>query len=216
MSAPPSRPNAYNTTTSDTSFRKTWDRTEYAAKASVREALQKEESKARYEAKAAGKKYIPRASTPPDAKDSESRSSRLDVASNVGKTVLVPAGSATGKKGKGAGFYCADCDLTYKDNLQFVDHLNSRQHLVAVGQTGEVRRVGVEEVRERLKYLVRKREEARREEVVGLKERLEVRGEEAEREREEKRRKRREKRRKTEGGVGVKREESVEGDGIIC
>jgi len=33
--------------------------------------------------------------------------------------------------------------------------------------------------------------------------------------REEKRRKRNERRRKTEGGVGVKREE-VEGNGIIC
>ena len=131
----------------------------------------------------------------------------------------MPAGSAVGKRGKGAGFYCAECDLTYKDNLQFVDHLNSRQHLVAVGETGEVRRVGVQEVRERLAWLGRRREEERRRgegEGVDLKRRLEVRGEEDEREREERRRKRRERRRKTEGGVGVKREESVEGEGIIC
>lgn len=216
MSAPNPKPNAYNSTTSDTSFRKTWDRAEYTAKAEAREQQSKEEGKARYEAKLSGKKYIPRAATPPDAKATESRTSRLDVASNVGKTTLVPAGAATGKRGKGAGFYCADCDLTYKDNLQFVDHLNSRQHLVAVGQSGEVKRAGVEEVRERLAWLKRKREE----EVVGglvdLKRRLEVGVEEEENRKEEKRRKRRERRRKTEGGVGVKREESVEGDGIIC
>lgn len=216
MSAPTEKPSAYNSTTSDTSFRKTWDRAEYAAKAEARETKVKEEGKARYEAKLAGKKYITRASTPPDAKETQSRTSRLDVASNVGKTTLVPAGSATGKRGKGAGFYCADCDLTFKDNLQFVDHLNSRQHLVAVGQSGEVRKAGVDEVRERLAWLKRKREEETKTDIVDLRARLEVRGAADERAREEKRRKRRERRRKTEGGVGIKREVSVEGDGIIC
>ncbi|MCJ1408710.1 hypothetical protein MMC19_002785 [Ptychographa xylographoides] len=216
MSDPPRRANAYNSTTSDTSFRKTWDRAEYAAKAEIREQKVKEEGKARYEAKLAGKKYIPRASTPPDAKQTQSRTSRLDVASNVGKTTLVPAGAATGKRGKGAGFYCEDCDLTFKDNLQFVDHLNSRQHLVAVGQSGEVNKAGVEEVRERLAWLKRKREEETKVDIVDLRARLEVRGVEEEKAREEKRRKRRERRRKTEGGVGVKMEEFVEGNGIIC
>ncbi|KAL9122857.1 MAG: hypothetical protein Q9187_000593 [Circinaria calcarea] len=216
MSDPGKKSNVYNTTTSDTSFRRTWDRAEYAAKGEAREAKVKEEGKARYEAKLAGKKYVPRASTPPDAKESESRTSRLDVASNVGKTTLVPAGAATGKRGKGAGFYCADCDLTFKDNLQFVDHLNSRQHLVAVGQSGEVRRAGVEEVRERLAWLKRKKEEEKATDIVDLRARLETRVAEDEREREEKRRKRREKRRKTENGEGIKREPSVEGDGIIC
>ena len=216
MSEAPKKANAYNSSTSDTSFRKTWDRAEYAAKAEAREAKVKEEGRARYEAKLAGKKYIPRASTPPDARESHSRTSRLDVARNVGKTTLVPAGAATGKRGKGAGFYCEDCDLTFKDNLQFVDHLNSRQHLVAVGQSGEVKKAGVEEVRERLAWLKRKREEEKLTGIVDLRARLEVRVADDERLREEKRRKRRERRRKTEGGVGIKREESVEGDRIIC
>ncbi|KAI4200344.1 MAG: hypothetical protein LQ350_003992 [Teloschistes chrysophthalmus] len=204
---------------SDTSFRKTWDKAEYAQKAADREARIKEEGKARAEAKAAGKKYHPpRASTPPDAKETVSRAARLDVSANVGKTTLVPAGASTGKRGRSAGFYCPDCDLTFKDNLQFVDHLNSKQHLSNTGQTGEVKRATVEEVRERLEWLARrKREEAEKvaDTVVELGARLEKREEEMEAEREEKRRKRREKRRKTEGGVGVK-EEVVEGNGIIC
>ncbi|MCJ1327204.1 hypothetical protein MMC10_003872 [Thelotrema lepadinum] len=212
----PTKTNAYGTSTSDTSFRKTWDREEYAAKAKERETREREEGKARYEAKLAGKKYIPRPNTPSDAKETESRASRLNVAANVGKTTLVPAGAAVGKRGKGAGFYCADCDLTFKDNLQFVDHLNSKQHLSNVGESGEVRRAGLDEVRERLKHLKRKmEEEAKEADIVDLKERIQMREEEDERKREEKRRRRREKRRKTEGGVGVK-EESVEGDGIIC
>ena len=201
----------------DTSFRKTWDRAEYTAKAESREQKIKEEGAARAEAKLQGRKYHPRTSTPPDAKGTESRATRLDVSAHVGKTSLVPAGAATGKRGRGAGFYCADCDLTFKDNLQFVDHLNSRQHLVNTGQSGEVRRATLEEVRERLAYLVRRKEEDRMavDTVVDLGERLVKREEEEEKEREEKRRKRNERRRKTEGGVGVKREE-VEGNGIIC
>lgn len=203
-------------TASDTSFRKTWDRAEYAAKASIREAAEKEESKARYEAKLEGRKYNPRA-TPIDAKETSSRASRLDVTQNLGKTTLIPAGAATGKRGRGAGQYCPDCDLTFKDSLQWVDHLNSRQHLDNVGESGDVKKATLEEVRARLAWLAEKKrqEEAGAEAVVDLEKRLEMRKEEEEAEREEKRRKRREKRRKTEGGVGVKQEE-VEGNGIIC
>ena len=206
-------------TASDTSFRKTWDRAEYAAKAEARETKYKEEGAARAEAKAAGLKYRPRASTPPDAKETESRTARLDVSNNIGKTTLVPAGAATGKRGRGAGFYCSDCDLTFKDNLQFVEHLNSRQHQIAIGQSGEVKRATLEEVRERLEWLAQKRREEKEGigNVVDLGKRLEVRKEVEEREREEKRRKRNEKRRKTKDGAGVKFEEDEGvGSGIIC
>ncbi|KAK7541748.1 hypothetical protein IWX49DRAFT_173259 [Phyllosticta citricarpa] len=187
---------------SDTSFRKTWDRSEYAQRAAEHDAKIKEEGKARYEAALAGRKYVRRASTPPDAKETEARKSRLDVGSMVGKTMLVPAGSAVGKRGRGAGFYCEACDLTFKDNLQFVEHLNSKQHLVATGQTGEVKQATVQEVRDRLAWLKRKREEDKKEEVVDLQARLESAKEKEEREREEKRRKRNEKRRKTKDGKG--------------
>lgn len=211
MSAP-SKKGAYGTGTSDTSFRKTWDREEFAAKAADREAKSKEEGKARYEASLAGKKYIRRASTPPDAKETESRRTRLDVASQVGKQTLVPAGASTGKRGRGAGFYCDACDLTFKDNLQLVEHLNSRQHLVAIGQTGEVKRATLQDVRDRLAWLKRKKDEEKENEVIDLGARLEVRAEQDEREREEKRKKRNEKRRKTKDGLGIKEEE---GDGVI-
>ncbi|KZF25166.1 hypothetical protein L228DRAFT_236288 [Xylona heveae TC161] len=200
----------------DTDFRKTWNRDEYAAKAAAREAKVKEEGKARYEAKLAGKKYIPRAATPPDAKETQSRAERLNVSANVGKTMLVPAGAGIGKRGRGAGFYCPDCDLTFKDNLQFVDHLNSRQHLANTGQSGEVRKATLEDVRERLAWLKRKREEEKKDEVIDLKTRLETRQQQDEREREERRRKRRERRRKTKDGMGIKEEDQYEGNGIIC
>jgi U4/U6.U5 tri-snRNP component SNU23 len=197
----------------DTDFRKTWDKAEYAERAKQHEAKGKEESKARYEAKLAGKKYHRRASTPPDARDTQARTQRLNVGDLVGKTTLVPAGAAIGKRGKGAGFYCEACDLTFKDNMQLVEHYNSKQHLMATGETGEVKVATLKEVIDRLRWLKRKREEEKMDEVVDLEGRLEVAKEREEREREEKRRKRNEKRRKTPGGVGIKVEDV--GDGVI-
>lgn len=194
---------------SDTAFRKTWDREEYAKKAASDEAKRKEESKARYEAKLLGKKWH----APVDTSALEattSRSKRLDVASMVGKTTIVPSASAIGKRGRGAGFYCSDCDLTFKDNLQLVEHLNSKQHLIATGQSGEVTRATVEDVRERLRMLAYQRrvreEEERRAWQLDLGARLKEREEQDAKEREEKRRKRNEKRRKG-GENGVKQEE---------
>ncbi|KAJ5819530.1 hypothetical protein N7474_005121 [Penicillium riverlandense] len=204
---------------SDTSFRKTWDKEEYAQKAADEEARRKAEGKARYEAKLLGKKY--HAPVDYSALDATSaRSQRLDVYSQVGKTTIVAAGSAVGKRGRGAGFYCKDCDLTFKDNLQLVEHYNSKQHLIATGQSGEVARASVAEVRERLRMLAhRKRvreEEERRAWQLDLGERLREREEQESKEREEKRRKRNEKRRKG-GENGVKQEDEWEGRlGIIA
>lgn len=189
---------AYGTASSDTDFRKTWNREEYAQRAADREAASKAESKARYEAKLAGKKWH----APVDFSTLEatsSRVSRLDVASMVGKTTMVPAGAAVGKRGRGAGFYCSDCDLTFKDNIQLVEHLNSKQHLIAIGESGEVKRASVEDVRLRLRWLAHKKREKEKEDQrafnLDLGARLKDREEQDAKEREERRAKRREKRR---------------------
>jgi U4/U6.U5 tri-snRNP component SNU23 len=205
---------AYGTANADTAFRKTWDRAEYAQRAADEEAKRKEEGRARYEAALAGKKYHRRASTPPDAKDTEARNARLDVASFVGKTQIVPAGAGVGKRGRSAGFYCEACDLTFKDNLQYVEHLNSKQHLQNTGQTGQVKRATVQDVRDRLAWLKRKKDEEEKDKILDLGARLDLAKEKEEREREEKRRKRNEKRRKTKDGKGHQ-EEQLADDGVI-
>jgi U4/U6.U5 tri-snRNP component SNU23 len=186
----------------DTDFRRTWDKAEYAERARVNEAKQKEESKARYEAKLAGKRYVRRASTPPDVRETQARSSRLNIGDMVGKTMLVPAGASIGKRGRGAGFYCEACDLTFKDNLQLVEHYNSKQHLQNTGESWRVAVATVEEVRERLRWLKRKQIEERRENEVGvdLEGRLDRAKEKEDAERERKRRKRNEQRRRKAKG----------------
>lgn len=185
-----SKGGAYGAPSGDTDFRKTWDLDEYAAKAKEREAKEKEESKARYEAKLAGKKYH----KPLTGNETYTTARRtvIDLTSQVGKTSLVPAGAGVGKRGRGAGFYCEACDLTFKDNKQFVEHLNTPQHLINTGQTSEVKRATAEEVHERIAYYIRRREDLEKEKATSLYDRLQLREEEQEKEAEEKRKKRRE------------------------
>ncbi|KAK4234550.1 ubiquitin-conjugating enzyme E2 15 [Achaetomium macrosporum] len=181
---------AYGQAAGDTDFRKKYDLDEYAAKAKEREAAEKEERKARWEAKMAGKKYY----KPMDGTETltTARNATQDFSKLVGTSTLVPAGAGVGKRGRGAGFYCEACDLTFKDNLQWVEHTNSMQHQRNIGATGEVRKATAEEVHARIEALWEREQERKREQVVSLKERLEVRKEEEEKEREEKRRKRKE------------------------
>ena len=122
---------AYGQAAGDTDFRKKYDVDEYAAKAKEREAKEREERKARYEAKLAGKKYY----KPLDGSETltTARNATQDFSKMVGTTMLVPAGSAVGKRGRGAGFYCEACGLTFKDNKQWVEHVNSMQHQRATG-----------------------------------------------------------------------------------
>jgi len=204
---------------SDTDFRRTWDRGEYAAKAKNEEQERREDNKARYEAKLEGKKWHkPVDMSALDATSARER--RLDVASMVGKQTLVPAGSSIGKRGKGAGFWCEACDLTYKDNVQYIEHLNSKQHLINTGKSFEVKKATLEEVRERIEMLKerkrRQQEEDKRLAEVDIKTRIKQAGELDEAEREEKRQKRNEKRRRG-GADGVKKEDEWEGRlGVIA
>ncbi|KAJ6782288.1 hypothetical protein PWT90_00611 [Aphanocladium album] len=185
----PKNGSAYGAPAGDTDFRKTWDLDEYAAKAKEREAKEKEEAKARYEAKLAGKKYYKPMTG--DETYTSARRNVMDFSGQVGKTQLVGAGAGVGKRGRGAGFYCEACDLTFKDNLQYIEHLNTTQHLLNAGQTTEVRRATVEDVRDRITFYVQRREELEKAKVTSLQERLQIREEENEKEAEEKRKKRR-------------------------
>jgi U4/U6.U5 tri-snRNP component SNU23 len=46
-----------------------------------------------------------------------------------GKRELVAQILSRGNKGKSAGFYCETCDLTYKDSLSYLDHINSAERI---------------------------------------------------------------------------------------
>lgn len=201
---------------SDTDFRKQWNRDEYAAKAKVEEDKRREEGKARYEAKLEGKKWHKHVDFS-ELDSTSARGSRLDVASMVGKTTMISATAGVGKRGRSAGFYCEACDLTYKDNVQYIEHLNSKQHLIATGQSGEVKRATLQDVRDRIDLLKAKKrhreEEERKLGQLDIQARIRAAEDVEAAEREEKRRKRNEKRRKG----GIKQEEEWDGRlGIIA
>lgn len=80
----------------------------------------------------------------------------LDLYDGVNKVTLVPAGAGVGKRGKGAGFYCKDCNLTFKDSIQYMDHLNSRQHLDQTGQSTKVEKATLADVKARIAMLAAK------------------------------------------------------------
>lgn len=180
---------AYGAPAEDTDFRKNWDLDEYAAKAKEREAKEKEEAKARYEAKLAGKKYY----KPLTGNETytSARRDMIDVTAQVGRTQLVSAGAGVGKRGKSAGFYCPACDLTFKDNKQYVEHINTPQHLFNTGQTTEVKRASAQEVHDRIAFYIQRKEDLEKEKATSLQDRLEIRKEEDEKEAEEKRKRRR-------------------------
>lgn len=83
----------------------------------------------------------------------------MDVYEGLGEVKLVPGGAAVGIRGKGVGFYCDVCDLTFKDSLTYYDHLNSRQHLYNSGLKENQHRATLQEVKERLDYLRQKAKE---------------------------------------------------------
>ncbi|KAK6537725.1 U4/U6.U5 snRNP associated protein [Orbilia ellipsospora] len=186
-----------NAATGDTSFRRKWDREEYAQKAAERQAREAKERKERYEAKLAGKKYIPERDNTKDEKkydDSkmiEARRDRIKLDENLNKVQIVPLGSTGGRRGRGPGYYCAACDLNFTNSLEYVEHLNSKQHLHATGQTDAVERATLEMVKERLEWLKQRQREQNKVEEFDLTKRLEERTKAEEKERAEKRERKR-------------------------
>ncbi|KNE68952.1 hypothetical protein AMAG_13826 [Allomyces macrogynus ATCC 38327] len=80
----------------------------------------------------------------------EARKAKIRFDAVVGKTQMVQAGSAAG--GVQAGFYCSLCDRLCKDNVAFLDHLNSPMHQKNAGKRLEVKRATVKDVRARILY----------------------------------------------------------------
>lgn len=61
----------------------------------------------------------------------------MQTASTAGvnhRTLVSAASVSSHKRGKQFGFYCELCDLTFKDTLQYIDHLNHRSHAVRFEQ----------------------------------------------------------------------------------
>lgn len=132
--------------------REGYDKEEYARRAKEREQVE-------YEKRQMGG----RVAMKEDAVEATARQNRLDIYEGLNKVTLVPAGASIGKRGKGAGFYCEVCNLTFKDSIQYTDHINSKQHLYASGQKEQTTRATLEDVKKRIQYLKNKKEQEQKE-----------------------------------------------------
>jgi U4/U6.U5 tri-snRNP component SNU23 len=114
-----------------TSSGRTWDRGEAERKYAERLAREKAEEKEAKSKKAGMGKLPPPASTASDSV--QARTEAIIKPEELhGKRELAAPILGRSKKGKSAGFYCEACDLTFKDSLSYLDHINSSQRMISV------------------------------------------------------------------------------------
>ncbi|CAO1619861.1 unnamed protein product [Parajaminaea phylloscopi] len=134
--------------------RRTWDMQEYAQKAKERDREEKERAQENEERLRKGKGPLKRRreELPKPTETLQARKGPLDLEKNVGKTLMVDGSGEDGRKGP--GYYCELCKRTCKDSIGYLDHINGRSHLRRLGQTTQVARATVEQVRDRLAVLL--------------------------------------------------------------
>ncbi|KAJ7091227.1 hypothetical protein C8R44DRAFT_835856 [Mycena epipterygia] len=145
----------------DTDFRKKWDKEEYAERAKKRDLEEKERMQDNEERMKQGKrprKGARRDDLPKPTELMKQRDAPLELDKNLNKTMVVqnPGGKGPGQP----GFHCETCNRTYKDSVGYLDHINSRAHLRALGQTTKLERSTLEQVRARIALLREKTKEA--------------------------------------------------------
>ncbi|GMT21044.1 hypothetical protein PFISCL1PPCAC_12341, partial [Pristionchus fissidentatus] len=133
--------------TSGPGFRRTWDTKEYEAKAMERLNAERDEA----EGKAPKGPRIKRELL-------QSRDYKVDLESKIGKAVVINKATPSAETG---GYYCDVCDCTVKDSINFLDHINGKNHQKNMGMSMKVKKSTVEEVKERLLVKKIEREQAR-------------------------------------------------------
>jgi len=144
----------------DTDFRRKWDKEEYAERAKKKDEEERERMQENEERMKQGKK--PRkgkkGNLPTPTELMKAREGPLELDKNLGKTMVVqnPGGRGPGQP----GFFCEACNRTYKDSVGYLDHINSRAHLRALGQSTKLERSTLVQVQARIAYLREKTKEA--------------------------------------------------------
>ncbi|KAI0268742.1 hypothetical protein BC834DRAFT_867001 [Gloeopeniophorella convolvens] len=151
---------AYATKASDTDFRRKWDKEEYAERAKKKDDEERERMQENEERLKQGKKPLKgkKKDLPKPTELMKRRDNDLELDKNLGKTMVVqnPGGRGPGQP----GFHCETCNRTYKDSVGYLDHVNGRAHLRALGQTTRIERSTLEQVRAKIAFLRAQTKEA--------------------------------------------------------
>ncbi|KAG8745723.1 hypothetical protein FRC10_007203 [Ceratobasidium sp. 414] len=154
---------AYGGKASEAGFRRKWDKEEYTQKAKEKDEAEKKRMQENEELMKKGtlNRKRPRKAKEELPKPTELMKQRehdLGLDKNLNKTIIV---QNAGGKGPGQpGFYCDLCQRTCKDTSGYLDHVNSRQHLRRLGQTTQIARSTLDQVRARIALLREKTKEA--------------------------------------------------------
>ena len=111
-----------NTENKPQDFRRTWDKDEYRQK---------------YKNKKTAETAVPLSLT--------TAREQVELDHLINKSVLISAAAEST-----LGFHCHACDMNYKDNLSYLEHLNSPLHLLKIGQFNKVEKSTVQQVKARL------------------------------------------------------------------
>ncbi|PPQ89694.1 hypothetical protein CVT25_014095 [Psilocybe cyanescens] len=151
---------AYGAKAADTDFRKKWDKEEYAERAKKKDQEERERMQENEERLKKGKRPLKgrKDDLPKPTQLMQQREAPLELDKNLGKTMVVqnPGGKGAGQP----GFFCETCNRTYKDSVGYLDHINSRAHLRALGQTTKIERSTLAQVQARIAFLREKTKEA--------------------------------------------------------
>jgi U4/U6.U5 tri-snRNP component SNU23 len=135
--------------------RRKWDVEQYTQKARERDREERERAEENEERARKGLKPVKRKwreELPTPTQTLQSRERDLELSKNEGKTLIVENTSSGGVRKGGAGFHCETCNRTFKDSIAYLDHVNGRLHLRKIGQTTQVARSTLDQVRARLVY----------------------------------------------------------------
>ncbi|CAJ0570780.1 unnamed protein product, partial [Mesorhabditis spiculigera] len=131
------------------SHRRTWNTYEYSLKASERAALEKEAEE--------GIK-------PKTARELlQARDYRVDLESKVGKSVVI---NTTAPNCDAGGYYCNVCDCVIKDCINFLDHINGKNHQKNMGMSMKVKRSTLDDVKARFAFKKKEQVSQKREEQI--------------------------------------------------
>ncbi|KAL4514908.1 hypothetical protein Ndes2526A_g03741 [Nannochloris sp. 'desiccata'] len=139
-------------------FRKTWDKEEYADKAKEREKKEGTDDPALDARKRKRLENDPlHQGLIVQRANLKARDQQIDLASNLHRTTVH---SVTAPLSQQAGFYCDVCDCVLKDSMAYLDHINGKWHNRALGMSMTVEKSTADQVRKRL-------EEAKRRKKLG-------------------------------------------------
>ncbi|CAB3401473.1 unnamed protein product [Caenorhabditis bovis] len=139
-----------------TNHRRTWDTNEYSLKAHARALEEKEAEDIRL-----GRKKP----TEPKVKREllQARDYKVDLESKVGKSVVINKATPSAETG---GFYCNICDCVVKDSINFLDHINGKNHQRNMGMSMKTKKSTLDDVRARFRINKEKMEREKKEKQI--------------------------------------------------